>query len=441
MRASAIIALALVAGCSGEMAASTDAATTGATAVTDPGTTAGSTEDPDTDASDATTTASLPTNSSEGTTTDDPSATSDEPETSETSETSETTGVEPPPDRVPAFIAVGHVGRTLLSCDDGETWIEDHAYDVDGDPYVCDTIAAVRCWQPGESCTILNDGACEQPSPCDCDHHPGAAQGVTYGGEWFVGTWGWGPPGSVRRSRDGVSWEPVVEGTTYGGVAYGDGRVLLASREPIASLDDGASWDPVAPAEVADNGEVIWNVRAIGYAPYAEGRFLLTARDGDNVDVLISSNGGGSWWRPADKPGDCAHDTRGIAYGDGVILITDGGGAACASANGGETWTTASVGGYIESNAIWSGEEFLSWGPGVVYRSGDGQAWQSAPVTPAGLQIGPSAINPNTGVIVAVRGGWDVWYESQAFYRSVDGVQWDVLGPGAYSGGHPIRAI
>jgi hypothetical protein len=38
-----------------------------------------------------------------------------------------------------------------------------------------------------------------------------------------------------------------------------------------------------------------------------------------------------------------------------------------------------------------------------------------------------------------VNGGWDQWYERQRFYRSTDGVTWDELAAGAFTGGHPVR--
>ena len=350
------------------------------------------------------------------------------------------TGDEPPPARVPAFVAVGHVGRTIMSCDDGLTWVENHSYDLDGDPYVCDEQSPTRCWQDGQACSILNGESCEQLNPCDCDHHPGAAQGVAYGDEWFVATWGWGPPGSVRRSRDGINWELVVEGTTFGGVAHSGGRFLLGSREPILSADSGMSWEPGASADVMDNDQTIWNVRAVGSADYEEGRFVLTARDGENVDVLLSSTGGESWWRPEAKPAACAQQTRGITYGAGTILIVDGSGAACSSTNGGESWTTAEIGGGVDSSPLWTGEQFMAWGGQTAYSSPDGVNWSAQPVEPS-VQIGAAAIAPQTGTIVAVRGGWNVWYEDQEFYRSADGLSWETLDAGAYTGSHPIRAI
>jgi len=40
-----------------------------------------------------------------------------------------------------------------------------------------------------------------------------------------------------------------------------------------------------------------------------------------------------------------------------------------------------------------------------------------------------------------VRGGWQVWYDQQRFYRSADGVRWETLAAGSYVGSHPINFI
>ena len=42
-----------------------------------------------------------------------------------------------PPGKVPMFIAQGTLGRTIVSCDDGQTWVGDHSWSSDGDPMMC----------------------------------------------------------------------------------------------------------------------------------------------------------------------------------------------------------------------------------------------------------------------------------------------------------------
>src|SRR5690606_6858809 len=84
---------------------------------------------------------------------------------------------------VPLFVAQGHLGRTVISCDGGQSWTADQSND-----------AEAQCWS----------GPDDEP---DCDHDPGAGRGIVFADGWFVATFGWGPPGGIVRSRDGVAWE------------------------------------------------------------------------------------------------------------------------------------------------------------------------------------------------------------------------------------------
>lgn len=314
----------------------------------------------------------------------------------------------PPAGLVPMFVAQGHVARTILSCDDGQSWIEDQSDD--------DTI---RCFESG----------------FDCDHHPGAANGIVWHDGAFFATFGWGMPGGVRRSRDGIAWEEVLAGTTFGGLAAGAGRVIGAARTPSASVDGGDTWTDLPEIPLQN----IYNVRESTFAPYAEGRFVLVGNDGDARFIAVSSNGGDSFDLPA-VPAACNisfYRSGGIAFGAGAIVVSAGGPEACLSTDGGGTWSVVDVGGTFESSILWSGGSFWAWGGGQVFTSADGAAWASQPMTPGNVDIGPAAVSPG-GTFVAVRAGWNQWYDSQRFYRSTDGVSWTEVAAGSFSGGHPI---
>jgi len=344
-------------------------------------------------------------------------------------------------DGVPMFVAQGHVGRTLVSCDDGRTWVGDRSFDIEGDPYVCDTVEAVTCWQQGMGCRYLDDGVCQpKADSCDCDHHPGAGTGLAYGNGWFTATWGWGPLGSVRRSQDGIEWEVVLNDTTFGGLAFGQDRFVLGSRQPRVSLDDGATFRDGGAADLkAPGGATIWNVRALGFAPTQGGRFVLAGQDGADRDVLVSADGAESFSRPTTLPAECADGPLGVVGGGDAIVITHGSGLVCFSHDGGTTFATSQAGGALESRPVWAGDRFLTWGAGHVYASPDGQSWTSTPTVPSDLNVGAVAYSPVTGTLVAVRGGWQVWYDQQRFYRSRDGVSWSTLDAADAPGGHPIR--
>lgn len=315
--------------------------------------------------------------------------------------------IDPPPGSIPLFVAQGHAGRTMISCDDGHTWVANRS---DNDSLVCFT------------------------GDLDCDHHSGAGQGITYGAEYFFATYGWGTPGSVRRSQDGVSWETVLEGTGFSGLAFGNQRLVAGTHTPKHSDDLGQTWADGSSSDLSE-----WVTRRIGFVPTHGGRFILIS---DGVDIVVS-NDGATWWHPATMPADCGGSIQtqgGIAYGNGVAVIAGGNGVACRSTDGGNTWTSTRFADSAESELVWTGNEFLLWGQGVRYRSTDGATWTTTATNPPGLRIGAVA-SSDEGTIVAVRGGWQVWYDEQEMYRSTDGITWQTLASNAFVGSHPIRHI
>jgi hypothetical protein len=355
---------------------------------------------------------------------------------------SDGTGGPATPDGIPIFVAQGMVGRTTISCDDGLTWVADRSWDLEGDPHLCGSSEPVSCFTEGSSCSqVWFDGTCST-GPCDCGHSPGFSKGVAWGGGVFVATWGWGWPGAVATSENGVDWETTLDNDTFGGLRYGAGRFVVASRTPFTSAD-GLSWEPSEEADFqSDTGETIWSVRRFGVSDYDGGRFIAYA-SGEGTDVLVSSDAGVSWWRPSVLPDDCLGEGPG-AYGDivsggGVILMVDGDGHACRSVDGGDTWTTNIIGPErVASSGVWTGEEFWFWGFGNRYSSPDGVTWETTPVQ-ADAAIGPVARSPE-GTLVAVDNVW-VGYDEQRFLRSEDGLSWQVLPDGAYTGSHPIFFI
>jgi hypothetical protein len=88
------------------------------------------------------------------------------------------------------------------------------------------------------------------------------------------------------------------------------------------------------------------------------------------------------------------------------------------------------------SNALFVDGAFVVWNGSTRYRSTDGETWTSDAGTD-GVTIGAVA-RADDGTFAAVRGGWDVWYEKQRFYRSTDGLNWETLPLTAFTQSHPI---
>ena len=340
------------------------------------------------------------------------------------------------PDAGPAlaFVAIGYAGRTTVSCDDGLTWIANKSED---DSIVC--FAA----------TPLPDGGSS-----DCDHNYSPGRGISYGNGWFVATFGWGAPGSVRRSRDGITWQRTLEGTTYAGLVFGNGKFLAASRAPRVSSDDGLTWADGGVPNLMSGATTIYNVRRGGFGGDG-GVFVLSGEDGTARDTAISSNNGATWTRPANIPAACGASMQwegGIVDGNGTLLMVGGDGVVCRSIDNGQNWTSVSLGAAVGSRVIWTGTEFFVWGGNKLYRSTNGVGWVSMPTTlkraladggsstEAGPDIGPVARSPG-GTFVAVNGGWQQWYDKQLFLRSTDGLVWQSLPKTNYKPSHPMTHI
>jgi hypothetical protein len=273
----------------------------------------------------------------------------------------------------------------------------------------------------------------------DCDHHPGRAKGIAFGHGWFFRTTGWGPPGRVTRSRDGIAWEPIEEGTTYGGLAWsgvGDaaGTLLLGARTPRFTRDDGESLGTATGPAIEG-----WNVRRAGYAA---GLFVIVGNDGSEVGL---SADGAEWRAPRSIDVECGagiQNDGGIAALGDVLVIAGGNGSVCRSSDGGESWARVSLPGGAtpsSSDILSTGTELLLWADGALLRSTDGASWTSTPTEPR-VQIGAVARSAD-GTFVGVRGGWNNWYESQRFYRSEDGIRWQELAETDARRGHPIGWI
>ncbi|HJL14222.1 MAG TPA: sialidase family protein [Sandaracinaceae bacterium LLY-WYZ-13_1] len=307
---------------------------------------------------------------------------------------------------VPVFLAQGYAGRTVVSCDLGRTWTADRS---DPEPETCEGI--------------------------DCGHHAGAARGVTFGDGWFFATFGWGPPGEVRRSRDGATWESVTEETTFAGLAYGNGRLLGGGKWGAQySPDQGETWESANVGRVLD----VPNARSAHFLPHGDGLFVIAGSKSGDHDLILSSDAT-EWWHPEILPEPCG---GGTFTSGGVELVRNavvavGGGFACRSTDGGRTFEAFAIDPEVDrwrSDMVSDGRTISVWADGRRYLSDDeGQTWTWEAVTPEGAP--GRTIAYGAGVYV----GADRQYDEQALYRSEDGVHWERLPAGAFEPGHRIQ--
>lgn len=350
---------------------------------------------------------------------------------------------EPDDGLVPVFVAQGSVGRTTVSCDDGLTWIHDRAYDTEGAPEVCGVAEPVVCWGGACSRYDANAGACEMQGDCDCDHHPGADKGIAFGHGRFAATWGWGPPGAIKTSVDAQQWTTMVEPTTFAGMAFGNETFVAIDRSPVIS-SDGIAWVEGGPADFRNEAdEVIWNARDVGFADAAGGTFVAGASSGNGQDLMVSHDQGQSWTRPQGSWA-CGGDFEAVA-GSGDVIVVAFGDRVCRSADGGASFELSALSG--ASGVVHDGAQFVAWTNDQRLTSVDGGRWDATDLVIQGLpeghgfDLGPIARSGETGTYVSVRGGWQQWYDAQDFYRSEDGVTWQVLPAGSFAPSHRIRHI
>jgi hypothetical protein len=321
------------------------------------------------------------------------------------------------PQRVPVFVAQGHVGRTLISCDDGKTW----THDINDD-------SSIVCYNPDE-----------------CDHQPNSGAGITYDNGWFFASFGHGSTmGTLRRSHDGYTWEKVQTGNSEGGISFFDGIVMWMDGHYSISMDQGMTFTANDPG----GGYLI--PRTIAQA----GSILLAS--GDDPVAKVSQDAGKTW-TDATLNGVAWGRNVFVARGSDNSLVTVSSVHAANNVNtaytarstdNGLTWTGSTL--YSGTDyADWcamffDGTRFVGWFDNQMWTSTDGVTWSSTPVVtnpPVGLMTtGPIARGP-TGTLVTVPNVWANYYDKQHAFRSTDGLNWEMLDAAHFTGGHPILHI
>ncbi len=325
--------------------------------------------------------------------------------------------VQPPPPpasgKVNVFMAIGKVGRTVMSCDDGVTWINDRS---DND--------STRCWITGD------------PNYVECDHDAGSAMGIDSGSDgWVYAQYGWGYNGTVRKSRDGKNWQ-IVRSNGWGGGLAVTNNVVFSYWEynGATSKDQGATWQPttaINPYGTTDHGMV----HRVGQKMIVKGRL-----DGE---LFVSSDSGTTW-----KKSLAFKATWGGSFAEGNgVLVAHNDGVSARSTDGGMTWTSQVVASNLRwsSGVLFNGSHFVNWSNGMMWKSTDGVSWSSTAFkidkfSAAGWD-GSIAYNPKTGTYTSVTGGWTQWYAKQFAIRSTDGINWVTLDTNHFKGGHPVGKI
>lgn len=318
--------------------------------------------------------------------------------------------------RVPVFMASGHMGRTVYSCDQGQTWIHDRSVDDNA-----------RCWISGD------------PNYVECDHTPYSGRGLDYSDGVFFANFGWGFNGSAQSSGDGKTWRTLKSDGWGGGIAASGSNLFLLWNGGQLSSDSGSNWQQLQSSPLASFSHPLIS--------HVNDKFIAMGRtDG----IAISTDQGATWAVNATFPaasGSFFAEGNGILVGIGQSGSTPSVGVASRSLDGGLTWETNQV--FSEDYRTWdnvsfNGTEFVAFSPGgLIWKSADAITWTNSSVSIPGFNLGqfagPVSYDPASGVYARITSNWGSYYAGQKALRSEDGVNWTVLSDSAFKGGHPLN--
>lgn len=300
----------------------------------------------------------------------------------------------PPPGRetVSAFIAAGFQGRRVVSCDKGRTWVYDQS-DRSPDEYDC------RATPEGD------------PS---CDHQGNASTGLAFGSGILAGSFGWGfEPASVRTTTNGRDWEIHLLENSYGGMVFTGEVFLLGARSlAIWDLDTTEVLDESIDTGLPAGAN---HIRNLALLDLASGRTVVQiAVTGEHQGVAIGRYADADWFAPTPpvapnplEPVWLCLSGNVAGHGDHIAMMgfserVPGFGDAfpdnpnrtylCISHDGGGTWTQRELPDNRSGALVSTGQEFVYWANGTLYRSEDAEDFTVEAV------VGPANFTPSGSI-------------------------------------------
>ena len=188
-----------------------------------------------------------------------------------------------------------------------------------------------------------------------------------------------GDGGLVLLSSDAASWTAQTSGTTQNLYALASNslnlNVAVGANGTIISSADGISWTP------ATSSGTTRDLYAVTYTAYGSGLWLAVGAGG----TMVQSTDGLTWTSVASNT---LADLRSIAYGTQLLTSTTGvttatsqfvvvgaAGSVLSSIDG-ATWSTQTLAGAGNLNAVTYGAQYVAVGAGgKIFISADGASW------------------------------------------------------------------
>lgn len=302
--------------------------------------------------------------------------------------------VAPPAGTVPMFVAAGHGGRTITSCDDGKTWIANHNYE--------------------------NGNA---------DHSAYTHKGLSYGNGMFMAILAWGADVSLKMSTDGVTWSRKTFGSGfYGGIAFGGDRfAMLRQGVTQYSSDLGKTWtraktQPRNDYREGGGGHGLPGGKGV----FGGGGGNVPSMSWDGGETFVTADG-----CPSIDFGGIGGE-GGVAAGDGNLVFVSSRGDFCHVTDNGKAITKGNLGSQISGKVSFTGGKFWIASGNTLFTSDTGKTWTKTSASPSTVSL-QSVTRGDSGTYVGVgRSGSD-------FYRSADGLTWQKV-PGV-SGNSLVRVV
>ena len=308
---------------------------------------------------------------------------------------------EPPVGKVPLLVAFGHGDRTVVSLDDGKTWVANQ---------------------------YVDDG---EPDDKRYSEHQMRAIDLKYDNGVFVKWLGWNGPVKISRSTNGVDWQIVADRNQdwawSGGGA--DGVFLYGvGRSAWRSTDGATTWTETDP------GVRIGHTKFI-HGDEAEDRWV---KYGDGK-IAYSTDNGVTWTEGKLSDPEKSYCLKGDgAYGDGQFVIVGNRGAkgargpylGCWSSDGGKTWQLSNEIEDRPAGVLWTGDRFLLYARnGVVLESDSGKHWTKVEEATSNTRGFNSFTRTDKGTFIAIEGsgGKPKAGTKTEVFRSTDGLNWDVV--------------